>query len=403
MHGLEEYCLLNYDRHTLFICYIAATYWRILVAGLIVLFIFHFIVRALWIGLVGLNSVYPGGFRPNERFSPHFQQKLREEYGDVDGFISRLDRLGSGLFGIGFGIAGVFLNFGLLGVVFVLLHGWLMGRGMSPDNLLLYIALLLSPLLLLSLFTMVLHTKRYRESAFARRYLWPLSNWQSRFTYPMARRYITTSLNIVTSYYADSKAFAWYFLLGMVAMVGLGIASSLGTNNIRFFIDPVYHRMANDSTRVVPEFVEGSGYGGIYYRPVLPKPEDISGQVLEVWVPLPARELVELDARCAIKAVERGELERTAYDNLRRQRTLDCAKEYMSIQVNGKVLQDYRLVREYKNNAAGSQFGVRAFLEQVRLKDGLNVLGVATNYPHEDSGARRETYTVFYHDVQKAR
>ena len=392
----ETYCLLNYDRDTLFICYIAAVYWRILIAGLIVLFIFHFIVRALWIGLVGLNSVYPGGFKPNERFSPHFQKKLREEFGDVDGFIQSLDRLGSGLFGIGFGIAGVFLNFGMLGVLLVFVHGTLVDRGVDPDRLLFYIGLLLSPLLLLSLVSMVLHSERFRDTPFARRYLWPINLWQSRFTYPFARRYITTSLNIVTSYYADSKAFIWYFLLGMLAMIGLGMTSTVSSNNVRFFVDNVYHRMANDSLTLTDSEEEDGVYEGLYYRPQLASAEALARGEFSVWVPLPERELHELYAQCSVAGVERGELERSVYNHLRWQRTLSCAREYLSLSINGQRIEEYDVIRENRTNAAGRQFGVRLYPKRVPLHQGINVVGVVSNYLHDETQQPREAYAVFY-------
>ena len=395
---VETYCLLHLDRDTLFICYIAALYWRILFSGLIVLFVFHFIVRALWIGLVGLNSVYPGGFRPNERFSEHFQENLRREYGDVDGLIAQLDRLGSGLFGIGFGIAGVFFNFGLLGSIVVVLHAWLIGRGVEPDRLLLYFALLFAPVLLASLVAMALHTKRLRDTAFARRYLWPLSKWQSRFTYPTARRYIVTSLNIVTSYYADSKAFVWYFLLGMLAMIGLGMSTSVNSPNIRFFIDAVYHRMANDSSLVTPDFVEGSDYRNIYYRPVLPRPEDVTPAALSLWVPLPEREYRFMDRNCSEAEVTRGEEEdRTTFRSRQRARTLRCAEAYFTVTVNGRTVEPIAYKREYKENEAGEQFGLRVYLENLALHGGLNVLGVTARYPHEDNGAPREAYSLLHY------
>jgi len=395
----EHYLLLNLNRDTLFICYIAIIYWRILVSGLIVLFIFHFIVRALWIGLVGLNSVYPGGFRANKRFAEHYQERMRQEYGDIDGFIVKLDRLGSGIFGVGFGIAGVFLNFGILGVVFIILHGLLMGQDLSPATILLLFGGILVPILIVSLISMAMHTKRLRDTRLARRYLWPVTNMMSRITYPLSRRYIITSNNLITSYYADSKAFVWWFLAAMILMIVMGSASVIGNENIPFFIDGVYHRMADDSTRLGEESRLDGDYEGIYYRPLIPADEDLSAASLPVWIPLPEREYIFLDRLCSIPAIP-DSLERSERVGKRRQRQLDCARQYLSIRLNGKLQQGYSLKREYRTNESGEQYGVRATLAAPPLLHGENMLEITTAYPHEEDGRPRRTYTPFYYFEQ---
>ena len=392
----EYYTLLHYDRDTLFICYIAIVYWRILVTGLIVLFIFHFVIRALWIGLVGLNSVYPGGFRANERFAEHFQEKLREEYGDVDGFIARLDRLGSGIFGVGFGIAGIFLNFGVSGIVLILLHSWLMAMGVRPQTVLLIFGALLIPLFLISLISSAFHSKKLRNTAAAKRYLWPISHVISKFTYPLSRRYIITSNNLVTSYYADSKAFLWWFLLAMVTIIFMGVTSVVGNDNIPFFIDRVYHRMADDSLMIREDFTLDTDYEGLYYRPLIPSQDRIQDSNFPVWIPLPEREYVILDRLCSIPTVD-DELERAIRVPRTRQRTLDCARQYLTVVMNGDTLTEYSIMRQTLTNDVGDQFGVRATIIDPPLRQGENLLEVTTAYPQEDTGEPRRTFTPFYY------
>ncbi|MGB3799204.1 MAG: hypothetical protein WA952_05270 [Lewinella sp.] len=393
LEQFEYYCLLNFDRDTLFICYIAVIYWRIVATGLIFTFIFHFIVRALWIGLIGLNSVYPGGFRTNQKFSEHYQQRMREEFGDIDGFINRLDRLGSGIFGFAFGIAGVFVNFGLVGVVFIFVHSWIIGYGLDPRQTLFAIGCLLSPLLLISVLTMISHTKRFRDLPFVKRFQWPASMLVSRFTYPLARRYITTSTNLVISYYADSKAFLAYFIGGMLIMIVFGMATMLSQDNVPFFIDQVYHRMADDSTRVDNVFAEEEVYDGIYYRPVIDEPRSESDRGLTFWVPLPERETVFMYGNCPIAESNADGQERRAAN---RQRMLSCARDYLTISVNGVTVSDYQLKRQYRTNAAGDQLGVLAYVPKPNWRTGENLLEVVTQYPHEESGEPRRGYVPFY-------
>ncbi|WP_116105508.1 hypothetical protein [Lewinella sp. IMCC34191] len=392
----EYYCLLNFDRDTLFICYIAVIYWRLVALGLIFTFIFHFIVRALWIGLVGLNSVYPGGFRTNNKFSRHYQERMREEYGDIDGFIQSLDRLGSGIFGIAFGIAGVFVNFGLVTVLFIFIHSWLIGYGLEQRQIWVAIGCLLLPLFLASVLTMVSHLERFRDTAFVRKYQWPAAMFISRLTYPVARRYITTSTNLVTSYYADNKGFGFYYIAGLALIIIIGTSSMLANDNISFFIDAVYHRMADDPTRAPDAFTTESTYEGIYFQPVIGRTEgEPDARGMTVWVPLPEREIAFLESTCSVAEVD-DDLPRGERRRLNRERTLACAQEYLEISLNDEKMT-VDLKRQYRTNEAGEQFGVLAYLPDPPLRKGVNTLLVVAQYPEEDSGEPRRSYVPFYH------
>ena len=394
----EHYALLNFDRDTIYLAYFAVIYWRVLAVGLIFTFIFHFIVRALWIGLIGLNSVYPGGFRPNQKFSEHYQERLRAEFGDIDGFIQRLDRLGSGIFGVAFGIAGTFTNFGLIGLVLVFIHSWLMDFGLDPHQVLLVLCVSFLPLFLLSVVTMISHTQTFRERAWVKRWQWPATKLMSRITYPVARRYITTCTNLVTSYYADSKAFTLAFVGGLAVITLAGMASVFTSPNSPLFIDDVYHRLAADSTRLPDVYPADEPFDGVYHAPqfiTASRPED---GILRVWLPLPEREAFVLDRACDLPEVARGDPDDMGWRNERRARLLRCARDYFAFSVNGAGAQDFKLLREYRINEAGEQFGLVVQFAGVPLRPGPNLLEVRAAYPHDETGDPRLSYLPFYLD-----
>lgn len=132
LEKFQHYLLLNYEQASLQLWFFATSYWALFVYGLVFLFVFHFIVRALWIGLVGLNSIYPEGILETALSGKDYQEKMKAEYGDIDGFINRLDRMGSGMFGTGFAFIGLFFNLGLFMSVAILLITFLQGLGV-PD------------------------------------------------------------------------------------------------------------------------------------------------------------------------------------------------------------------------------------------------------------------------------
>lgn len=393
---MEEYFLLHYDRDTLFICYIAIIYWRILANGLIVTFIFHFIVRALWIGLAGLNSVFPGGFQTNKRFSEHFQENMRQEYGDVDGLIAKLDRLGSGIFGVAFAVAGVFLNFGCIGLLFIVIHSWLISLGIPPSRVLWTIGAVLLPILTLAVVSMIGHMERFRDTAFVRRFQWPVAKFITRLTYPVARRFIVTSSNLITSFYADRKSFGWYYLLGFLAIMASALSTILFSPNTVMFVDEVYHRRAADSLLLRTEYGKDEDNDGIYYRPVLDPAYAVNEEGMMVWIPLPEREMVFLESTCTLPEVDEH-LPREQRRQARRKRLIACGRQYIRLNLNGQPIEAFDLDRQYYDNSAGSQYGMTAYIPAPPLTKGKNLLRVTTRYPHVETGAPREAYLPFYH------
>ncbi len=199
LENFQHYLLLNYERASLQLWFFATSYWALFVYGLVLLFVLHFIVRALWIGLVGLNSVYPDGIVETALSSKDYQQKVKAEYGDIDGFIDRLDRMASGMFGTGFAFIGLFFNLGLIMSVAILLLTFLQSVGV-PDLWAWCIGL--SPVVLIftiSIFTTILALPKLRERAWVKRCHFPLSKLMISLSYPVNTRYTATGLMLISS------------------------------------------------------------------------------------------------------------------------------------------------------------------------------------------------------------
>lgn len=105
----------------------AAVYAQLAVWALIVAFLAHLALRAYWVALVGLNSVFPQGLRWNNLFmGPHTREEFRARWVELPELIERTDNRSSLVFGLGVILAvmtvilGLFS--GLLGGVAILLN-----------------------------------------------------------------------------------------------------------------------------------------------------------------------------------------------------------------------------------------------------------------------------------------
>jgi hypothetical protein len=101
--------------------FFAYWYGKAMVAALIATFVVHLASRGYWVGLVGLNSVFPGGVRWDElRYGPHTREVMRERLPSLPSTIARIDNFCSALFSFGFLVA---LFFAISLVVFAIVGG----------------------------------------------------------------------------------------------------------------------------------------------------------------------------------------------------------------------------------------------------------------------------------------
>ncbi|WP_020598456.1 hypothetical protein [Spirosoma panaciterrae] len=98
-------------------------------------FLANFVMRAFWIGLVGLLAVYPDGIRYDRvyKLSRYAQQRLAGEMGTLSDYIIRLDKRCNVVFALAFSL--VFFLFGIAGfyALFVLIEASL--QLLVPDHL----------------------------------------------------------------------------------------------------------------------------------------------------------------------------------------------------------------------------------------------------------------------------
>ena len=86
------------------------TYLLLIIYALLGAFLLHLGLRAFWIGLVGLESVYPGGIKWDRvKAGPFFIENSRKLLGSLAQIIDRVDDLCSLIFSFGFMMVIVFI------------------------------------------------------------------------------------------------------------------------------------------------------------------------------------------------------------------------------------------------------------------------------------------------------
>lgn len=400
LEKFQYYLLLNYERGALFLWGFATSYWALFVYGLIFVFIFHFVIRALWIGLVGLNSVYPEGIVENKMTSKDYHEKVKQEYGDIDGFIDRLDRSASSMFGTGFTFAGLFFNLGLIASISILLVNWLQDLGLAPSLAWTIGLLPIISILVVSILSSVLSLPALREKEWVKRIHFPLGKFLSRLTYPVNTRFTITGLMLISSQgaaEAKSTSSVWKgFVLTMVICFIAGF-TLIRTNAMKpEFVDRAYHRLGDTPTEIDPANFADSDFDGLLFEPQLSAHYPASDGPLWAWVPLPERELATMEAGCTLPPIA-DDLDRTAERKAERKRLVECAQSYMELYLDDVQIPTPLPRREYRTSAGTSQFGVRLELSDRMPEPGSHVIKIVTLYPLEEGETEnyRTTYIPF--------
>lgn len=397
LEQFQHYLLLNYSRSSLSLWFFATSYWALFVYCLIFVFILHFVIRALWIGLIGLNSVYPDGIVANHLTSEDYQEKAQKEYGDIDGYIRTLDDKASTIFGVGFTFAGLFFNLGLVVSLSIVIVTWLQGLGVKQFWSWVIGLLPFSLIMFMSVANSIFNLRSLREKEWVKRYHFPTVKLLSKLTYPINTRFTVTGLSLLSSQSLKNKpslsSYIKSFAISMLGFFALGITLALSEAIKPQFMDKVYHRMGNDPTGIDVTNYQDAKCDCFLFEPQLSSQYLTEGAPLSLWVPLPERELRPMLDNCSEPAVSE-DLEREPERLAKRQRLVNCAKEYVEIYLDNLPLPALVPYREYRSAKSFDHLGVRFELTSQQPSPGSHVLKVITHYPLEEG--EEENYRTTY-------
>lgn len=371
----------------LFLWFLFFTYLIMAANALIVGFISHFVLRTLWIGLIGLASVYPEGIRAEHaRYSEAFMERVRKRFPTPREFSERLDRLCSMLFAIIAGATLVFASISLL-----LLFVYLLGRGISrifpsldPGNItltLLGIFVLISPLVEL------MNTSFLKNKKWVRKIQFPLY-WVSFRTFANIFYLPTGYIQWTFNSNVKGKQFTSFTILVVVVIGLIGFYDFINIHNLSYMVPGTFHHERSRPFYQSARNYETTRQGHFVFEATIPD-EQITGKFLPVFVPTLGREQAVLDSLCG-RWEEDEELSRNENRRNRDNFRIACYQQYLQFAVNDSVYQDVNLILVDRTDPV--QVGVRAFLPAGHFITGKNILTVRKEYPDEEGNAK--TYTI---------
>lgn len=155
-------------------------------AILIFSFIAHLVLRALWIGMLGLVSVYPNGINPNhDIFSKDYMQKFLKDYPDVNKFNKRLDDLCSSIFAGAAATAIVMIMISMM-IIIILIIATLINFILPSFSILNLVLALGGVVFSVGMFGNILNSKKLRDKEWVKKIHYPFVKFFGQSIYLFA-------------------------------------------------------------------------------------------------------------------------------------------------------------------------------------------------------------------------
>ncbi len=352
--------------------YLIQTYLFFAASGLIIGFILHFILRAIWIGLIGINSVFPEGIRTDsDSYSKIFMENIKRDYSIENSGIESLDKLCSGIF-----VACSIVL--LLSCVFVIDLLVLYGIKCLLDLFLpINIQLILASLFVLlffvvSLLVMMLNSKKYQNNIYLQEKGYKVYTFYSYIIFHIFRKPYFYLVNLVMSN-LNKRQFIGWMMAGMLVITLFGGYHMFDSKNV-FLIDaPTFLGFYERTDKTfIEEYEEHLMIdGGPIYSTLIEK-ELIEGKMMKVFVPIFDNEQVVYSAYCG-DYIDQEALDQEENKKQARQFYVDCYNKYHRVSINDEVIITDFIKHNHPHRGT---YGVLTYLPTDNFKKGKNYLKV---------------------------
>lgn len=320
-------------------------------------FILHFIIRAFWVGLIGLNSVFPKGIQYSKlQYSDIYKKEMEKRIGHSGDFLMAADRLASVIFSVAFTVVLLLFAIGFIYSIFFVLMN--VSKVILPDHIYdiystVFYAILIVFFLSAAIVTTVLNLERFRSNEKIATFHFKLTWFLSIAIFPFVLKplqYLMLNFmsNIPTKrYYAFSGVF-------FVLFMGMMMSNVLKYGDVNLLNARSFSADFSDVGVLNQNYYESSFEDDFIRTPMIDDPLQKAGTFLPVFVPYPKLLDLKLEAFCNLE-----EPSDTLYRFERRrennQNRLNCINSFFSFSANDTIpLQGQLLFHTHRlNNQQG--------------------------------------------------
>ena len=331
------------------------------------MFVIHFFLRAYWVGLVGLNSVFPDYSLKDSAYSRIYTEKMLEVLPKMEHSLKKVDDLCSVIFSAAFTILLIYAYISISMSIYLVVYNLLV-------DFIPYYILLIPPLIIVfliffqSIFSIVANLKRFKEHEQMQTLYFKLVQTTSFLSLGPLYKNIMQVMMTFGSNFKSNKPLIGLLLFFLCSGILVSIYQ-VNQTNLFYLVRTDYY------------FDELKTYAGYYHSEnedidFLLSPEInsdmISSPVLKLFIPVFTHEGKKQDTFCGAIERKNGFIKEDELKRLRSER-IDCYSKYHQISLNGQIIKTDFL--RYVHPKTG-QYGIVCYIELPATMEGKNVLGI---------------------------
>lgn len=352
--------------------------------ALIIFFTAHFIMRTIWIALLGLNSVYPNGINPNSNNSlgPSYWKKLKKEFPDLSAYNQELDDKCSLIFSQACQVTIMIISLCVLIYCFYIIFIALVMMFPKLREYAIHISVALYFLFSIIALTIQHFAKKYPDSPKMNKTLERYSNIIGRFfSLYVFKKPLSYISGILSSNTKPNKL----ILLGvMLVSCFMGFMAGKETKE-----NPIYHYFG-DSNRYMtfndrPYQFFNFNYENLRDQNTLPftpfiQSDVISGDYIKLYIPTVMREMNAAGIK-KLNLFERFKMDRAERDKYHQDQISDYVA-FNQVMLNGKLI-DITDAMYYEYDLRVEE-GILVYIPTKDCQSGRNILQIKKNYFLDD-------------------
>lgn len=363
------------------------------------LFVWHFIMRAIWIALLGLNSVYPQGINPESELGlgAKYWKKAKQKYPNLTEYNQVLDEQCSLIFSRVFNLAIMILSFSLLIFAFYLCYLLIITILPSFKGYAVHIGIALY--LVFAVVTLLIQytAKKFPNNVKVERFLEAYSEFFSGvfslYVFKKPNSYISGILN------SNTKPNKLVMVVIMLISGLLGFAAASQTKD-----NPIYTYFSSASRYVIfnnrPEELFSFNYENLRNSEIVPFTPFIQSDVIvddfiKLFIPTIEREKASMGIK-DLSILEKVKMSRVERNEFNRQQ-LSKYLAFNQITLNDKSID----ITDAHYHAYDPRVddGILAYIATADCKVGKNILQIKKNY-HVD-GVQKVVTIPFYFQASR--
>ena len=335
-------------------------------------FIMHFIMRAYWVGLIGLNSVYPNSYNIEDGFySPIYSRLIAAKLPKITDSIKNIDKQCSSMFSGAF----VFLvMYGMMSISFsIILAIYMLTKEYIPFPFWVALAVIFAIVSFgVGIFGMMGKSEKFRYNEKLQTNFFKISylfgNLVTPFVYKPINQIIFTFASNAKKASTNVKISLPFLLIAMIlsmyhitqSNIGLMITKGSG-DNINIHDNTIY------SNNYLDQYDEDQNI----FVPVI-ESDIIEGPFIKLFIPILRNESYIQDEICGEHQKDEA-LEEDLQRIEKREFYLDCYSQYIRVYLNGSLYQPDLLRHRH---AQGRRRGALCYIPSSIISPGKNNIKV---------------------------